>query len=198
MADTVPGTEVAVTIRSYRPTDHPTCRALWAELTQQQRRLYNDPSIGGEDPGAAFEEYLTRLDLSGMWVADHAEDGVVGFVGLILAERSGEGEVEPVVVSEAHRHRGIGRPLPQVAGRRRPPRPPLQLLKLTIPLPLSGCRYRRDRRLPPVRHGARRRRLTPRRWRAGCVTRDMVRVTFRTFRARRVDQSVEIGVLLWI
>src|SRR6266545_4074558 len=129
MADTVPGTEVAVTIRSYRPTDHPTCRALWAELTQQQRRLYNDPSIGGEDPGAAFEEYLTRLDLSGMWVADHAEDGVVGFVGLILAERSGEGEVEPVVVTEAHRHRGIGRALLSKVGdeaRRR------QLKDLTI------------------------------------------------------------------
>jgi GNAT superfamily N-acetyltransferase len=111
MADTVPGTEVAVTIRSYRPTDHQACRALWAELTEQHRRLYDDPSIGGDDPGAAFEEYLTRLDLSGMWVADHAEEGVVGFVGLVLAERSGEGEVEPVVVSETHRHHGIGRAL---------------------------------------------------------------------------------------
>ncbi|MGH3736732.1 MAG: GNAT family N-acetyltransferase [Micromonosporaceae bacterium] len=111
MADTVPGTEVAVTIRSYRPTDHAACRGLWAELTEQHRRLYDDPKIGGDDPGAAFEEYLTRLDLSGMWVADHAEDGVVGFAGLVLSEKAGEGEVEPVVVSERHRHHGIGRAL---------------------------------------------------------------------------------------
>lgn len=111
MADTVPGTEVAVTIRSYRPSDHQACRALWAEMTEEHRRLYDDPSIGGPDPGAAFEEYLTRLDLSGMWVADHAEQGVVGFVGLVLSDQAGEGEVEPVVVSEAHRHRGIGRAL---------------------------------------------------------------------------------------
>lgn len=111
MADTVPGTEVAVTIRSYRPTDHLSCRALWAEFVEEHRRLYDDPTLGGEDPGAGFEEYLTRLDLSGMWVADHAEEGVVGFVGLVLGERPGKGEVEPVVVSEPHRHHGIGRAL---------------------------------------------------------------------------------------
>ncbi|MGH3655103.1 MAG: GNAT family N-acetyltransferase [Micromonosporaceae bacterium] len=107
----VPDTEVAVTIRSYRPTDHLACRGLWAQFTEEHRRLYSDPTIGGEDPGAAFEEYLTRLDLSGMWVAEHAEDGVVGFVGLVLSDQVAEGVVEPVVVHEAHRHHGIGRAL---------------------------------------------------------------------------------------
>lgn len=62
-----------------------------------------------DDLGAGFEEYLTRLDLSGMWVAQHAEDGVVGFVGLILQGRVGT--IDPVVVSARRRGQGIGRAL---------------------------------------------------------------------------------------
>lgn len=82
------------------------------------RELYDDPTFGGADPGAAFEEYLTRLDLSGIWVADHPEDGVVGMVGLLLKGRAGE--VEPVVVAEHRRGQGIGRALlDQVAGEAR-------------------------------------------------------------------------------
>jgi GNAT superfamily N-acetyltransferase len=96
-------------VRPYRPTDHGACRRLWAELTEHHRELYADPSLGGADPGAAFEEYLTRIDLSGVWVADHAEEGVVGLVGLLLKGRSGE--VEPVVVGAAHRGEGIGKAL---------------------------------------------------------------------------------------
>ncbi|MEJ3742393.1 GNAT family N-acetyltransferase [Actinomycetes bacterium KLBMP 9797] len=100
---------MAVTIRSYRPHDHSAGRRLWAELTEQHRALYDDPGFGGVDPGAAFEEYLTRLDLSGMWVADHPEDGVVGLIGLIMQGQSGE--VEPVVVTADRRGQGIGRAL---------------------------------------------------------------------------------------
>jgi GNAT superfamily N-acetyltransferase len=100
---------MAVTIRSYRPGDHSAGRRLWVELAERHRALYDDPGFGGADPGAAFEEYLTRLDLSGMWVAEHGEDGVVGLVGLIMKGRAGE--VEPVVVTESHRGRGIGRAL---------------------------------------------------------------------------------------
>jgi hypothetical protein len=79
---------MAVTIRSYRPGDHSAGRRLWVELTERHRTLYDDPGFGGADPGAAFEDYLTRLDLSGMWVADHSEDGVVGLVGLIMKGRA--------------------------------------------------------------------------------------------------------------
>lgn len=98
-----------VTIRPYRPLDHRACRDLWAELVRTKRELYHDRTIGGPDPGAGFEEYLTRLDLSGMWVAHHSDDGVVGFVGLILRGRAGA--VEPVIVTEHRRDRGIGRAL---------------------------------------------------------------------------------------
>jgi GNAT superfamily N-acetyltransferase len=97
---------MTISIRAYRPTDHNMCRGLWGELTEMQRDLYNDPDLGGPDPEAGFEDYLTRLDLSGMWVAEDSEDGVVGLVGLILNGRAGE--VYPVVVTQRHRSKGIG------------------------------------------------------------------------------------------
>ncbi|MFB9182444.1 GNAT family N-acetyltransferase [Dactylosporangium sucinum] len=90
----------ALTIRAYRPTDHRECRQLWAEMTEEHE--------GSADPGALFEEYLTRLDLSGMWVAD-VGGTVVGMVGLLLDGRGGA--VEPLVVSSARRGEGIGRAL---------------------------------------------------------------------------------------
>lgn len=94
-----------VSIRPYRPTDHRACRALWGELVRTREQLYQEPADNG-DPGAGFEEYLTRLDLSGMWVAEHPEDGVVGLVGMTLSGRMGE--VNPVVVNERHRGQGVG------------------------------------------------------------------------------------------
>ena len=95
-----------VTVRSYRPSDHSAGRRLWSELTNQHNRMYGEPAVDG---GAGFEEYLTRLDLSGLWVADHADDGVIGLVGLIMRGRAGE--VEPIVVTTSHRHKGVGRRL---------------------------------------------------------------------------------------
>ncbi len=101
--------QVDVTVRSYRPTDHGACRGLWAELVEQHQELYHEKAAGGPDQGAAFEEYLTRLDLSGMWVAEDAEGTVVGFTGLLLQGRSGE--VDPLVVTGSHRGHGVGRAL---------------------------------------------------------------------------------------
>jgi len=95
-----------VTVRSYRPSDHAAGRRLWAELTQQHQQMYG---AGVDDSGAGFEDYLTRLDLGGLWVADHADDGVIGMVGLVIRGRAGE--VEPVVVTFSHRHKGVGRRL---------------------------------------------------------------------------------------
>jgi GNAT superfamily N-acetyltransferase len=95
-----------VTVRSYRPSDHVVGRRLWSELSNQHNQMYGEPVA---DSGAGFEEYLTRLDLSGLWVADHADDGVIGLVGLIMRGRAGE--VEPLVVAASHRHKGVGRRL---------------------------------------------------------------------------------------
>jgi GNAT superfamily N-acetyltransferase len=95
-----------VTVRSYRPSDHTSGRRLWSELTNQHNQMYGEPA---DDGGEGFEEYLTRLDLSGLWVADHADDGVIGLVGLIMRGRAGV--VEPIVVTISHRHKGVGRKL---------------------------------------------------------------------------------------
>ena len=95
-----------VTVRSYRPTDHSASRRLWSELSNEHNQMYGEPEV---DAGEGFEEYLTRLDLSGLWVADHADDGVIGLVGLVIKGRAGE--VEPIVVTVSHRHKGVGRKL---------------------------------------------------------------------------------------
>ncbi len=97
-----------VTIRAYRPSDHHDCRRLWAELTQHRDTLYGE-APSETDAGAGFEEYLTQLNLSGMWVAEAGKDGVAGFVGLMLDGRAGQ--VDPVVVTSSLRGRGIGRAL---------------------------------------------------------------------------------------
>jgi len=101
-----------VHVRPYRPSDHGACRGLWAELTEHRSRLYGRRPQES-DAGSGFEEYLTQLNLSGLWVADradrngHDEEEVVGFVGVMLNGRAGE--VDPIVVTAAMRGRGIGR-----------------------------------------------------------------------------------------
>jgi GNAT superfamily N-acetyltransferase len=115
--------DAAIRVRSYRPLDHRQCRALWGELAELDRKVLGDPAIGGADPGAAFEEYLTRLDLSGMWVAERPDEEVVGLVGLVLAGGAGlglasggaprglSGTVEPIIVTDRVRGQGVGRAL---------------------------------------------------------------------------------------
>jgi GNAT superfamily N-acetyltransferase len=108
MTETLPATRslAGVTIRAYRPADHNACRGLWAELTQHRSAI---AALSSEpDDGAGFEEYLTQLNLSGMWVAEHGGQ-VAGFIGLMLDGRAGE--VDPIVVTEPMRGKGIGRAL---------------------------------------------------------------------------------------
>jgi GNAT superfamily N-acetyltransferase len=97
-----------VTVRPYRPADHNACRRLWGELVEHRGEVYARDRAPERDPSAGFEEYLTRLDLSGLWVAD-SPDGVVGFVGLTLDGSAGE--IDPVIVTRRLRGRGIGRAL---------------------------------------------------------------------------------------
>jgi GNAT superfamily N-acetyltransferase len=95
-----------VIVRDYADRDYGACRSLWAELTEYHRRIYGDPSIGGDDPGAGFDDYLAYSRRMGSWVA--ASPGrVIGLTGLF--DRGRSGEVEPVIVAEAARNQGIGR-----------------------------------------------------------------------------------------
>jgi len=98
----VPG----LVIRDYEPADYTACRMLWAELTEHHRRIYEDPSIGGDDPGRAFDDYLAAPERAASWVAG-LDGRVVGLTGLL--DHGTSGEVEPVVVTGRLRSRGVGR-----------------------------------------------------------------------------------------
>ena len=97
-----------VIVRDYAESDYGACRLLWAELTLYHRGIYGDPSIGGDDPGAGFDDYLAIPERLGSWVAE-SDGRVVGLTGLL--DRGSSGEVEPVVVAERARDQGIGRML---------------------------------------------------------------------------------------
>jgi GNAT superfamily N-acetyltransferase len=101
---------VQVIVRAYEEADYQAGRSLWAELTEHHRRIYGDPTIGGDDPGAAFDDYLATPERVGSWVAE-AEDRVVGLTGLF--DHGQSGEVEPVVVTDRLRGGGVGRSLIQ-------------------------------------------------------------------------------------
>jgi GNAT superfamily N-acetyltransferase len=99
---------LGVVVRDYAGGDYDACRALWAELTEYHRRIYGDSSVGGDDPGSGFDDYLAELRRVGSWVAE-ARGCVIGLTGLF--DRGTSGEVEPVVVAETARDQGIGRML---------------------------------------------------------------------------------------
>jgi N-acetylglutamate synthase-like GNAT family acetyltransferase len=70
--------------------------------------LYDDPSLGGDDPGSGFDE----LAGARIWIAER-RGSVVGFIALVIRGR--RAEIEPVVVSFDVRGQGIGRSLVETA-----------------------------------------------------------------------------------
>ena len=94
-----------VFIRKFQPNDIDSCRSLWRELVEWHRMLYEDSTIGREYPETYFDKHLSTVGENHLWVAVLASK-VVGLIGLILREK--EGEVEPLIVGQAHRHKGIG------------------------------------------------------------------------------------------
>lgn len=96
------------TIRNYQSRDREQCRNLWKELTEWHRKIYGDPTIGGEHPEDHFDKHLAKVGPNRLWVAIH-NSKVVGLVGLIVEGE--EAEVEPLIVSKAYRHKGIGKKL---------------------------------------------------------------------------------------
>ena len=97
-----------MTVRDYQSSDLEACRSLWAEMTQRHRDIYEDPSIGGDNPGLEFDAHLARVGPEKMWVATSGGE-IVGLVSLIEEEQ--QAEVEPIVVSSRHRGKGLGREL---------------------------------------------------------------------------------------
>src|SRR5215471_7363065 len=70
-----------IIVRDYAASDYAACRSLWAELTEYHRGIYGDPSIGGDDPGAGFDDYLATSHRLGSWVAQSGGK-VTGLTGL--------------------------------------------------------------------------------------------------------------------
>ncbi|MDH4104006.1 MAG: GNAT family N-acetyltransferase [Thermoleophilia bacterium] len=98
-------------VRGYRAIDLEACRTLWVQLTEWHRDLYGAPEIGGDDPGAHFDQHLAAVGATNIWVAE-CDDDVVGLVGMI--PDGTQAELEPIVVSPPYRGRGIGRALVDV------------------------------------------------------------------------------------
>ena len=95
-------------IREYRAVDYDACRRLWVQLTERHRQIYGDATIGGDNSGAGLDDYLCNPNRRVTWVAE-MQGSVAGMTGLIV--HGDEAEVEPVVVSEKFRSRGVGRAL---------------------------------------------------------------------------------------
>lgn len=101
-----------VDIRPYEHSDLDACRALYAQLVEHHRDIYDDSSIGGDDPGAGFDDYLALPERVCTWVAVDTRH-IVGLTGLLWHE--GESTVEPVIVDRDRRRTGIGRRLLETA-----------------------------------------------------------------------------------
>ena len=98
-------------IREYEPSDLEVCRDLWRDLTQRHRDIYEDPAIGGGDPGPYFDEhYLKHPHFHKLWVAE-VDGEVIGLCGLLVDGE--EAELEPIVVRPSHRNSGVGNALAQ-------------------------------------------------------------------------------------
>lgn len=93
-------------IREYDASDLEACRDLWRDLTQRHRDIYEDPTIGGVDPGPYFDEhYLKHPHFHKLWVSE-VDGEVVGLCGLLVD--GDEAELEPIVVKPDRRGGGIG------------------------------------------------------------------------------------------
>ena len=100
----------SLTIRKYQDNDREQCRVLWRELTEWHRKIYQDPTIGGEHPEDHFDKHLEEVGPDQLWVAVH-DSKVVGLIGLII--KGDETEIEPLIVSKYYRRKGIGKQLIQ-------------------------------------------------------------------------------------
>jgi len=81
---------------------------LYAQLVEHHREIYADPTIGGDDPGGGFDDYLAIPERVVTWVATDG-DTIVGLTGLLWEGE--ESTIEPVVVDRRYRRTGVGRRL---------------------------------------------------------------------------------------
>jgi N-acetylglutamate synthase-like GNAT family acetyltransferase len=75
-------------------------------MVQKHRDIYDDQSIGGDDPGLEFDKHLELVGSENIWLVEF-EGNVIGFTSLIK-KNDQEAEIEPIVVSRKHRGKGVG------------------------------------------------------------------------------------------
>ena len=92
-------------IRKYQDDDREQCRDLWRELTEWHRKIYQDPTIGGQHPEDCFDKHLATVGPDQTWVVVRDSE-VIGLVGLVF--KGEEAEIEPLIVSKGYRRKGIG------------------------------------------------------------------------------------------
>jgi len=95
-----------INIRNYEDSDLDACRNLCVELTQRHRDIYEDQSIGGEDPGKYFDKHLEKVGPENIWLAEIDGD-TAGMIGL-EEDMIGSLVIEPIVVKPEYRNQGIG------------------------------------------------------------------------------------------
>jgi N-acetylglutamate synthase-like GNAT family acetyltransferase len=93
-------------IRNYTADDIDVCRSLWAEMVQRHRDIYKDQTIGGDDPGLEFDKHVQLVGSDNTWLVE-SEGNVIGFTSLIRKKQ--EAEIEPIVISNEHRGKGVGK-----------------------------------------------------------------------------------------
>jgi N-acetylglutamate synthase-like GNAT family acetyltransferase len=83
-----------VIVRDFEERDRDACARLFQELVETHRTLYPGADIGGE------------FGVEGRLFVAEDDDEIVGYAGLIVHTRLAE--LEPIVVAQNHRGKGVG------------------------------------------------------------------------------------------
>jgi ribosomal protein S18 acetylase RimI-like enzyme len=89
-------------IRSFAAGDSSACRRLYTDGLIRGKNADNDTGLDIDDIHAAY----IKPPGNHFWVADYHNAGVVGMIGVMLSE--GTGEIRRLRVREDFRRRGIG------------------------------------------------------------------------------------------
>jgi N-acetylglutamate synthase-like GNAT family acetyltransferase len=94
-----------VKIREYQSDDYAFCVALSRQLAEHHADIYEVSTEVIKPQDTWLDELMGKAEFNGFWVAE-IEGKVVGFCGLFASGE--EGEIEPVVVANGARDKGIG------------------------------------------------------------------------------------------
>ncbi len=159
-----------IEFRKYKSSDLEGCRNLWEQLTIAHRIIYDNPSIGGEDPGRCFDEHLDKTGAENIWIAE-IEGNLIGLMGLEIGED--EITIEPLVVKKDRRGTGIGKGFMEIAIREAKDRNATFLSVRPVARNLSALNFFRLNGMMNVGHVELFMDLKNRKWKDGLKLHDM-------------------------